>query len=290
MKTMDIKKLKPSIMVYIYPILTLLIIIPGIIYLYLQETKNVEEIVEQVEELNEETKVIEKTEKVVEIEYTIYDEQPAKEGALYFEDIIELDNQPIYFAYPLTIEANSPPTLIVYSHGSNTTVSDNLEDPFMQEMLMYGEYFTNNGYAFTASAQHGANWGSTSALNDIQNSIDYISSEYSIQPTVNLLGFSMGGLPTLFYTFENHGSVNKVALLAPTTYIWGADKMNTLLNEDIKLWHGDQDVNIGWYVSDGFVKRSKDYGIDIEFETIEGATHFDIDTELKEDILQFYNE
>lgn len=220
----------------------------------------------------------------------VYDEVPATEGATYFEKFEVIEGQTTYFAMPLEIDPANPPMLVVYSHGSNTRITTDLTDPFIQDMQMYGAFFTTNGYAFGASNQHGENWGNTESLNDTQYLIDWIKANYSIQERVNLLGFSMGGLPTLFYAMNNNDSVNAVALLAPTTYAWAQDKFESLAGLSIKVWHGTADVNIGYWVSELFVSNATNYGLNVPLRSVDGATHFDLDTEYKDEILEFYNQ
>jgi predicted esterase len=232
----------------------------------------------------------ENTEKEVEPATLVYEEEPAFEGADFFHKFEVVADQWAYIAYPLVIEVDTPPTLVVYSHGSNTNIINSVEDPFMKDMIMYGEFFTDAGYAFAASNQHGANYGSDESIQDMVNLIDWIEQRYKIQPKVDLLGFSMGGLPTLYYAFKYSETVNRIALLAPVTYVWGKDKYDALSEIPVKIWHGDADVNVGWSASKGFVDRGKTYGKTIELVTIEGGVHWDVDTEMKDDILDFYNE
>lgn len=223
-------------------------------------------------------------------EMIVYAETPAKEGATYFEKFEEIESQATYFAMPLEIAPEDPPMLVVYSHGSNTRVTTDLADPFMQDMQMYGEFFTSNGYAFAASNQHGENWGNQQSLDDTQYLIDWINGNYNIQERVSLLGFSMGGLPTLFYAMNNNEDINAVALLAPTTYVWSQEKFESLAGLPIKVWHGTADVNIGYWVSELFVSNATKYGLNIPLRSVDGATHFDLDTEYKDEILEFYNQ
>lgn len=258
---------------------------------YMQEPKaKVEENIQEVIidsnlEINNQIDLEPETPKTV-----VYEETPAKEGAEYFEKFEVIEGQQAYFAMPLVIDPENPPILIVYSHGSNTRITTDLTDQFMQDMQMYGEFFTQNGYAFAASNQHGENWGNQASLDDTQFLINRIQMDYKIQKRVNLLGFSMGGLPTLFYAMNNNDSVNAIALLAPTTYAWAQDRFESLAGLSIKVWHGTADVNIGYWVSELFVSNASKYGLDIPLRSVDGATHFDLDTEYKDEILEFYNQ
>ncbi len=219
-----------------------------------------------------------------------YDEKPAKAEAKYFEKIIKVKTELVYLAYPMTIEKENPPRLIVYSHGSNTTISKDLTDPFMKDMQMYGEYFTKKGYAFTASSLHGANWGSDQSVQDIVDQIKYVQSKYLIEPKVNILGFSMGGLPVFNYSFKYPKTTNSVALLAPTSRTYSQTQFKSIKSIPFQIWHGDKDVNVPYSLSSTLIARAKSFGnTNIKLETITNAGHFDIDTELKKEILNFYN-
>jgi dipeptidyl aminopeptidase/acylaminoacyl peptidase len=228
--------------------------------------------------------------KEVEPATLIYEEDPAYSGAKFFQKFEYIADQWAYIAYPLEIDPANPPTLIVYSHGSNTNIVNSAEDAFMKDMIMYGELFTNAGYAFGASNQHGANYGSEESIRDMVNLIDWVSERYKIDEKVNLVGFSMGGLPTLYYAFQYPETVNKIALLAPVTCSCGKDKYDAVKEIPIKIWHGDKDVNVGWIASKSFVDRGKTYGKEIDLITIQNGTHWDVDTEMKNEILDFYNE
>lgn len=218
-----------------------------------------------------------------------YDEKPATKGANYFEKVIRVKSELVYLAYPITIEKEASPRLIVYSHGSNTTVSKDFSDPFMKDMQMYGEYFTKRGYAFSASSLHGANWGSNQSVTDIVDQIKYIKSKYLIRDKINLLAFSMGGLPVFNYSFAYPETINSVALLAPTSRTYLESQFKSIRKLPIQIWHGNKDVNVPYSLSTSLISRSNDFGYtNIKLKTIEGAGHFDIDTELRKSILDFY--
>jgi len=225
-------------------------------------------------------------------EIIVLSEKPVKEGAKFFEKSPNISGQRAYFAYPLQFEKESPPTLIVYSHGSNTVVTTNFSDQFMKDLRNYGEYFTNRGFAFIASNQHGANWGSSTAVQDTRNAVKWVKDTYQIESKYNLIGFSMGGLPTLNYAFKYSSDINKMALLAPTNYAntYTKAQVTTLKNVPIKVWHGNSDVNVPYSMSTALVSRFKLYGKKITLVTLKGKGHWDVDTELKKDIYEFYEE
>ena len=209
------------------------------------------------------------------------------------EEILQvIEGQQAYIVVPSVIDETNSPTLILYSHGSNTNVTENMEDPFMQDLKNYGLLFTQYNYIFAASNQHGVNWGSSASIQDTLNLKDWINSNYPIQEKVYLLGFSMGGLPTLNFTTTYPELISKIALLAPSTKTseWNQTRADKVKDIDIKIWHGNKDVNVPYSSVVYFVNSMEKWGKDIDFITLEGKTHFDIDTEYMEDILTFFNQ
>ncbi|WKZ30049.1 MAG: alpha/beta hydrolase [Candidatus Dojkabacteria bacterium] len=223
--------------------------------------------------------------------YITLNETPQTEGGHFFEKTPVIGGQQAYVAYPMRVNKYSPPQIIIYSHGSNTTVTTDFDDEFMQNMRGYGDFFTKEGYVFAASAMHGANWGNQASVDDMKKLADWISEQYSTQDKINLLAHSMGGLSTLKFGFQHSSIVNKIALLAPTSYAntykqADFDKLTTI---DVIIWHGDKDVNVPWSMSNQLVNRAKSLGKTITFHTLSGKGHWDVDTELKQEILDFYS-
>ena len=219
------------------------------------------------------------------------EEKPVEEGPQYEEILPIIEGQQAYVCVPTNIDKNNPPILVIYSHGSNTSVTNNIEEQFMKDLQSYGILFSTHNYIFSASNQHGVNWGNSASIQDMINLKEWIEERYSIQPKINLIGFSMGGLPTLNFATQYPDIVEKIALLAPSTKSseWNNTRAQKLKDIQIKLWHGNKDVNVPYSSSVSFVKKLQGYGINIEFITLEGKTHFDIDTEYMEDILNFFS-
>ncbi len=213
-------------------------------------------------------------------------------GPPYLEFYEIIQEQPAYIAVPAPIDPDNPPTIILYSHGSNTEVSSNTEDEFMQDLHKYGVFFTENNYIFAASNQHGVNWGNDESIQDNINLIAWIKERYDTREKVNMIGYSMGGLPTMNFASEYPENVNKIALLAPTTNSdeWNAERVGKIKDIDIKIWHGTADVNVGYSLSTTFVNKLKSFDKEVELTTLEGKTHWDIHTEYMEDILKFFNQ
>jgi len=222
-------------------------------------------------------------------EEIVQEEEEIPQGPAYQEFFPIIEEQQAYVVIP-RIDKENPPTLVIYSHGSNTTVTQNMEDQFMRDMQAYGIFFTKYNYIFSASNQHGVNWGSSAAIQDTINLKNWIDENYDIQPKVYLIGFSMGGLPTMNFATTYPDIISKIALLAPTVKSseWNQTRADKLKDIDIKLWHGNKDVNVPYSYSVYFVNKLKGYGKDIEFITLEDKTHFDIDTEYMNEILEFF--
>ncbi len=227
----------------------------------------------------------------IDIEEEGIEEEVTPAGPHYEELLPEIGGQQAYIVVPTKIDKKNPPTVILYSHGSNTQVTQNMEEPFMKDLQMYGVLFTQHNYIFAASNQHGVNWGNTASIQDTLNLKVWIEENYSVKDRVHLLGFSMGGLPTMNFATTYPEIIEKIALLAPTTKSsdWNQSRADTLKDMDLKLWHGNKDVNVPYSYSASFVKKMSGYGVYIEFVTLEDKGHFDIDTEYAEDILHFFN-
>jgi len=219
------------------------------------------------------------------------EEKPVQEGPQYEEILTTIEGQQAYICVPTNIEENNPPTVIIYSHGSNTNITEDMNEQFMKDMQEYGILFTSHNYIFSASNQHGVNWGNSASVQDMLNLKTWIEERYSIQPKINLIGFSMGGLPTLNFATKYPEFIGKIALLAPSikSAEWNNTRAQKLKDIEIKLWHGNKDVNVPYSSSVSFVKKLQGYGITIDFVTVEDKGHFDIDTEYMQDILEFFS-
>ena len=64
------------------------------------------------------------------------EEEPVEEGPQYEEILTIIEGQQAYICVPTKIDENNPPVLVIYSHGSNTSVTDNMNDPFMSSKLV----------------------------------------------------------------------------------------------------------------------------------------------------------
>lgn len=225
------------------------------------------------------------------IEYKTYNEKPVKEDEIYFEKVVKVGSEYVYITSPIKVEVKNPPTLIVYSHGSNTTVSPDFKVPFMQDMQLYGKYFAKRGYVFSASSMHGMNYGSNQSIQDIQDLKEYIAKRYLIDTKINHIGFSMGGLPVLNHILKYPSDINKVALLAPVTGEYSKSQFESIRRIPIHIWHGNKDVNVPLSLSQSFQTVYNSYGFkNLNLEVIDGKGHFDIDTEKIANIYEFFKD
>ncbi len=234
---------------------------------------------------------IEDDESVIENDQTevvIIDEEPVDENANHFEKTFSINEQPMYFAYPLEINIDNPPELVIYSHGQLRRITENLNEEYMKELRDYASLFASEGYAFAASNEHGDNWGDTGAMTDIQNTIQHFEKEnLEIHDKIHLVGFSMGGLSSINFAVENPERILSITLLAPTP------NMN-LKEEDIKkihdipinIYHGDSDVNIPLNNSIQYKELFKMHEKDVELQILEGLEHYDLEFWKKENSYQ----
>jgi dipeptidyl aminopeptidase/acylaminoacyl peptidase len=226
-----------------------------------------------------------------EINEGIEEEKKSIEITGYEEELVEIEGQWAYIAVPKPIDPNNLPRLVIYNHGSNTSVEKNLDPDFKNDLLEYVNTLVLKNYIFAVSNAHGVNWGSIESIKDNYNMYTYIRDKYGIKEKIYMIGFSMGGLPTMNFATEYPELVSKIALLAPTTRTneWDEERVSKLENIDIKIWHGTKDVNVGYVYTENFVNKIESFGKEIDFVTLEDKTHWDVDTEYVEDILQFFS-
>ncbi len=201
-----------------------------------------------------------------------------------------VDGQSVYIAYDENAKEDAKFPLVIYSHGSTYSVSEKTGNPLTKDLDFYADMFVKNGYIFAASNQHGDNWGNSTAIEDTRKLAEYLNTNYKSNGEIYLLGFSMGGLVTMNFAEKYPKDIKKIALLAPTSYTntWNAGRVAKIMEIPIKIWHGNRDVNVPYSMSTNFINKLKSFGKEVEFITIEGVGHFDIDTEYTEAIVEFY--
>lgn len=264
--------------IILFLIFLALIAIPGYLCYQIFFVNNKPEQQEEIKEETTETEVIEEEEKVV------------PEGPHYEEKIFAISGQIAYIAVPTNIDENNPPRIVIYNHGSNTRVTENLDDQFMKDLQTYGEEYTRSNLIFAASNAHGENWGNAASIQDNLNMVEWIRNNYSTSRETFVIGFSMGGLPAMHYVAKYPEDISKVALLAPTTrsHEWNKSNIDVLDNIEVQIWHGTKDVNIGVTNSRSFVSNMAKLGKEITLIELEGKTHFDLDTEYRKEVLDFF--
>jgi len=263
--------------VILFLIFLALIAIPGYLCYQIFFVNNKPQQQEQPKDETPDTEVIEEEEEV-------------PEGPHYEEKILSISGQIAYIAVPTNIDESNPPRIVIYNHGSNTRVTENLKDPFMKDLQVYGEEYTKSNLIFAASNAHDENWGNAASIQDNLNMVKWIRNNYSTNRKTFVIGFSMGGLPAIHYVAKYPEDVSKVALLAPTTrsYEWNKTNIAILDNIEIQIWHGTKDVNIGVTSSRSFVNNMAKLGKEITLIELEGKTHFDLDTEYRDEVLDFF--
>lgn len=119
--------------------------------------------------------------------------------------------------------------------------------------------------------------------------IEWIKERYETKEKIYMVGFSMGGLPTLNFATTHPELVSKVALLAPTTRAneWNSERVEKISEMKIQIWHGTADVNVGYSLSTTFVNKLQSLGREIPLITLEGKTHWDMEEEYMDDVLEF---
>ncbi|QQR93714.1 alpha/beta fold hydrolase [bacterium] len=210
---------------------------------------------------------------------------------LFTERFELIDGQYAYIAIPSNLNGEETAKVVIFSHGSGSEVTNDIGDPFVRGLQEYGEFFSQNDFIFLASNQHGDNWGNKNSINDITSLLEYINSEVTNIREIYLIGYSMGGLPTMNYATTFPDRVQKIALLAPTINFdeWSKDRVDKTLEIPIKIWHGTKDVNIPIYDSLSFVETMHKYGKDnVEFKELYEQNHFSIDVEYKNEILHYF--
>lgn len=219
------------------------------------------------------------------------EEEEQKKEYKRLEIFEKIDGEMVYIATEDGLnEKDYPRPVVVYNHGSTFVVNDKEDNPLLADLRLYADIFAKNGYIFAASNAHGDNWGNAQSIKDNKSLVDYINSKYHGSKDIYLLGFSMGGLPTMNFAEKYPENVKKIALLAPTTYAstWKKNRVERIKDIDIKIWHGDKDVNVPYSMTRDFVAMLQKEGKDVEVVTVEGKTHFDVDTEYIEDVLEFF--
>ena len=207
-------------------------------------------------------------------------------GGKYIEKLPVIEGEQAYIAFPVKMDPAEESPLVIFSHGSTDVVEGNYDSDFMKQMQDYGKFSVERGYVFAASNEHGENFGSVASIKDMERMINWIKSDYMVEDKIYLIGFSMGGLPTLGFAEQFSPRVAKIALLAPVT----PPSLNWEVMKDIpmKIWHGDLDTNVVLGLSQGFVAQGKSYGREVALGIIPGATHFEVDDEYKEEIFTFF--
>lgn len=217
---------------------------------------------------------------------------PPKEDPIEIEEIFEtIGGQLAFIAIDTKYEEKNNLPIVIYSHGSTYSVTSNPDNQLLKDLRLYADAFVKKGYIFAASNQHGDNWGNDLAVEDTRKLIEYIQTNFTSSKEIYLIGFSMGGLPTMNFAEKYPENIVKIALLAPTSYAtrWSSQRVENIKEIPIMIWHGDMDVNVPYSMTTALIARLKAYDKEVILETVDGMGHWDVDTEKIEDVLVFFN-
>lgn len=222
---------------------------------------------------------------------TIMFEEKAAPGAEhFFEKTPKLGGEQGYVAYPMKIQEDKPPAIVMYYHGSTQRITTNFSEQVMKNMREYGSFFTERNVAFLASNQHGDNFGRIVAVEDSRALIKWVQDRYPISGNVYILGFSMGGMPAMRHVVTYPKEVKKIALLAPAQQIetYSAAQIKQFSQVRLKVWHGTADVNVPYWVAEELATYFEKHSVPLELVTLKGKTHWDVDTEYMNEIYEWF--
>jgi predicted peptidase len=235
--------------------------------------------------------------------YTVKTEDTTTEGnegipqktATFREEIVRINGELAYIAYPLEFTEENPPTIVVYNHGQFEKIDETYveKNRLSSNLRTYAEELTkDNKYILAASNQHGDSWGDSASIKDNQDMINYITERNVTEDRVNLIGFSMGGYSALNFSKKYPDQVASIALLSPGTgyFDWTTNEYRQLIGIPIKIWHGEDDVNILISHSIDFVETAKEKGLSIGLVSIPEYTHYDTDENLQSEVTNFFIE
>jgi len=220
----------------------------------------------------------------------IYDETPPAKLTGFFEKQPIISTQQGYVAYPLVVDIENPPSIVVYYHGSTQKITKNFSEDVMKNMRKYGDYFANRNFVFVASNQHGDNWGKKIAVDDSMALVKWVTDRYPITNDIYVLGFSMGGQPAMKHVIVHPKDVRKIALLAPANQVeyYTATQIKYFRQVPLEIWHGTADVNVPYWATKLLVKEFGKQKTPVVVHTLDGKTHWDVDTEYMEDVYDFF--
>lgn len=217
---------------------------------------------------------------------------PPKEDPIEVKEVFEtIGGQLAFIAIDTKYQEKKNIPIVIYSHGSTYSVTSNPDNQLLKDLRLYADSFVKKGYIFAASNQHGDNWGNDLAIEDTRKLVEYIQTNFTSSKDIFLIGFSMGGLPTLNFAQKYPEGIVKIALLAPTSYAtnWSSQKVKSIREIPVKIWHGDMDVNVPYSMTTALIARFKAHEKEVILETVSGMGHWDVDTEKIEDVLVFFN-
>ena len=204
--------------------------------------------------------------------------------------VTDINGQSTYVSLPQTYMTNDFPSIVVYGHGANVAITDNLTSDYMQKISSVAKIFTAQNYIFIASNQHGDNWGNKEAITDTYLAINWVQTHYDTSNIIYLLGYSMGGLVTLNFAKEYANTLNirAIALLAPTVYDWEwkPEMVERLNNVEICIWHSPSDYSVHFENSTQLQNYFAKYGKEITLVRVTDD-HLKMEQTRMEDVKDF---
>jgi dipeptidyl aminopeptidase/acylaminoacyl peptidase len=274
----------------VFTVIAMLLIIGIPIYGYFKlkpdKIFNIDDKTEETEQnFNDSTSVNE------EINEEVEEEKKPIEITGYAEELVEIEGQWAYIAVPKPIDPNNLPRLVIYNHGTESRVEEDLDTDFKHDLTVYSKLLTPHNYIFAVSNAHGFDLDTPEAINDNYNLYMYIKEKYGIQNQLYLFAYSKGGVTALNFTDKYPNLVSKIGMLAPRMrlYEWDRQRAQNLQEIEIKVWHGTNDVNVAYVDSIDFVEQMDKWGVEIDLIPLQGKTHWSINPEYFSNIVEFFN-
>lgn len=138
-----------------------------------------------------------------------------------------------HVALPADYDPTRPLPLVIYAHGSTDTELSVLDRGTVRAYTA----LLQAGFAVASSSQHGNNWGSQAAQDDLVGLYHYVNERYPVGP-VFLLGESMGGLSSLQVAAHDRLDVAAWAGIYPVTNLRAMWERGWYFRRAIAVAHG----------------------------------------------------
>ncbi len=163
----------------------------------------------------------------------------------------------------------------VYSHGQDELIDKNAK--YRNKLFKWGKIYVNNGYIFVASDLDGNNWGNERAILMLKTIVERLTSSGLVKKDdINLLAFSMGGLAVYRYITKYPETINRIIILAGTFYSkeWSIDDCKNISLKTVRVYHGNNDVNVPLSMSRSFYEKCQPYVKDLQLTILNNTDHW----------------